>query len=167
MPDDPVTATFTITRDEYIRAMRRYYQTQLRPKRDLIGSVLSILGGMYLLQTDDMPGLAWMLVAVGVIFLLLVVYIVVLLPHLMYRYQPKLLAEYRLHFADDAIGFQTDEIDSKLKWSLYHSWLRDDEFYILYHGKRDVTVLPRRALADGADQRLAELLRHKIGPPLK
>lgn len=162
----PVEATFTISRDEYIRAMRRYYKTKLQLKRDLAGSVVAILAGIYLLRSTIMPGLAWLLVIAGAILLMLLIYAVVLLPHLIYRYQPKLQSEYRLRFRDDAIRFHTDEIDSELKWSIYHSWLRDAEFYILYHGKRDVSVIPRRALEDAADEQLAELLRQKIGPAL-
>lgn len=165
MPDS-VEATFTISRDEYIRAMRRYYKTKLQLKRDLVASVAAILAGIYVLQGTSMSGLAWLLIIAGAILLMLVIYAVILLPDMIYRYQSKLQSEYRLRFSDDAIGFQTDEIDSELKWSIYHSWLRDDEFYILYHGKRDVSVIPRRALENGADERLAVLLSQKIGPAL-
>lgn len=102
----------------------------------------------------------------GGFLLALVIYAICLLPYMIYRYQPKLKSEYHLQFRDDAIGFQTDEIDSELKWSIYHSWLRDAEFYILYHGKRDVSVIPRRALSDHADDRLADLLSLHIGRSL-
>lgn len=165
MPDS-VEATFTISRDEYIRAMRRHYKKKLQLKRDLAAGAVAILAGIYLLQATSLTWPAWLLVIAGAMLLLLVIYAVLLLPHLLYRYQPKLQSEYRLRFRDDAIGFQTDEIDSELKWSIYHSWLRDDEFYMLYHGKRDVSVIPRRALADEADQRLADLLNQKIGTAL-
>ena len=165
MPN-PVEATFTISRDEYIRAMRRHYKTKLQPKRDLVGSVIAVLAGVYLLKSTSMQGLAWLLVVAGAILLMFVIYALVLLPHLIYRYQPKLQSEYRLRFRDDAIEFRTNEVNSELKWSIYHSWLRDDEFYILYHGKRDVSVIPRRALKDGASERLTELLNEKIGPAM-
>jgi hypothetical protein len=156
-------ARFTISRDEYVRAIRRYYKTILHPKRDLVGSVIAILAGSYLLRTSTAPMLAWLLIAVGAILLLLVVYALILLPHLLYGSQPKLLSEYRLCFSDDGIGFHTDEIAAELKWSVYHSWNRDNEFYILYHGKHDVTVIPRRALDAESDLRLSELLGKRIG----
>ena len=95
--------------------------------------------------------------------LTLLVYAIFLLPHMIYRYQPKLKSEYRLRFRDEGIGFQTDEIDAQLKWTMYHSWIRDAEFYILYHGKRDISVIPRRALKGDADKNLGELLRQHIG----
>ena len=85
---------------------------------------------------------------------------------MIYRSQPKLKDEYRLEFRDDEIGFKTMHIDAKLNWSIYHSWLRDNEFYILYHGPRDVSVIPRRAFANGDDELLKDMLTRKIGPSI-
>jgi hypothetical protein len=163
---DEVTAVFTISQHEYIRAMRRHFQSKLQVKRDLVGSAVAIYAGVCFLQASPKSWLGWLLVSVGAVLLTLVVYAIFLLPRLLYHYQPKLQSEYRLQFGDDAIRFQTDEINSELKWPFYHSWLRDDQFYLLYYGKRDLAVIPRRALKDGADQRLAELLSNKIGPAL-
>ncbi len=53
----------------------------------------------------------------------------------------KTKSEYQLRFDNDAIRFKTDTIDSTLQWSTYHSWLRDNEFYILYHGSKEMTVI--------------------------
>ncbi len=120
--------------------------------------------GIYCLKTSALlPALAWLLVFAGALMLLLLMFAVLLLPHMIYRSQPKLKSEYRLRFRDEGIVFQTDEIDAQLKWTMYHSWIRDEEFYILYHGKRDVSVIPRRALKDEADKSLGELLRKHIG----
>ncbi len=107
--------------------------------------------------------MAWLLALAGGSMLTLLMYAVFLLPHMIYDYQPKLKSEYKLRFQDNGIGFKTDEIDAQLKWKMYHSWIRDAEFYILYHGKRDVSVIPRRALKDDADKNLSELLRKHIG----
>ncbi len=161
---ESVEATFTITRDEYVRAMRRYYKTKLQWKRDFVGGAVALVAGIYLLQTSTMiPAFGWLLVLAGGFMLALLMYAVFLLPHMIYRYQPKLKSEYRLRFWEDGIGFQTDEIDAQLKWAFYHSWIQDAEFYILYHGERDVSVIPRRALKDDADKNLSDLLRQHIG----
>ncbi len=71
---DAIETTFTITESEYVRAMRRHNKTQIQFFRDVIASILIIVGGVYLL----------------------------------------LFAEMRT-------------------WSVFSSWLRDNEFYILYH----------------------------------
>jgi len=84
---------------------------------------------------------------------------------MIYNSQPKLKDEYCLVFSDDGIRFKTDNIDSVLQWPIYQSWISDDDYYIMYHGKRDLSVIPRRALAEGDDARLREFLTERIGPP--
>ncbi len=161
---ESVEANFTITRDEYVRAMRRYYKNKLQWKRDLVGGIVALGAGIYCLQTSTLlPALAWLLVLAGCFMLTLLMYAIFLLPHMIYRSQPKLKSEYRLRFRDEGIGFQTDDIDAQLKWTIYHSWMRNAEFYLLYQGKRDVSVIPRRAIKDDADKNLGELLRKHIG----
>ena len=69
---ESVEANFTITRDEYVRAMRRYYKTKLQWKRDLIGGVVAFGAGIYCLQTSTShPALAWLLVLAGCFMLTL------------------------------------------------------------------------------------------------
>ena len=161
---ESVEANFTITRDEYVRAIRRHYKNKLQWKRDLVGGIVALGAGIYYLQTSTLlPALAWLFVLAGCFLLALLLYAIFLLPPMIYRSQPKLKSEYRLRFRDEGIGFQTDDIDAQLKWTMYHSWMRDAEFYLLYHGKRDVSVIPRRALKDDADKNLGELLQKHIG----
>ena len=161
-----ISTSFTITRDEYIRAMRQHYRTRLQVKRDLVGGAMAIAVGFYLLNKNEATTFAWFLIAAGIVLVSLVVYAIFVLPAWIYRSQPKLKDEYRLEFRDDGIGFKTKEIDAMLKWSIYHSWLRDKEFYILYHGIRDVSVIPRRSFANGDDELLIDMLERKIGPSL-
>ncbi len=162
---DPVVTTFTFTREEYVKAMKRHYKTALKVRRDVIAGVVAIVIGLYLAFTYGTAWFTWLLLVLGAILLSLVAYALFLLPRMIYNSQPKLKNEYRLSFADDGIGFETEGIDSTLQWSLYQSWLRDNEFYIMYHGKRDLSVIPRRALiSDDADRRLREMFENHIGP---
>lgn len=45
----PVSITFTYTRDEYILAMKRHYCATLKVGRDVIGGLLAMTTGIYLL----------------------------------------------------------------------------------------------------------------------
>ena len=144
--------------------MRRYYKTKIQWKRDFVASLVAMGAGIYCLLTSTLsPVLAWLMVLASCFMLTLLSYAMFVLPYMIYRSQPKLKSEYRLRFQDDGIGFHTDDIDAQLKWSMYHAWIRDNEFYILYYGKRDVSVIPRRALNDDTDNHLVELLRKYIG----
>ena len=146
--------------------MRRHYKFALQWKRDVVGGLLAIAGGLYLGLTTNTGGLAWFLVGAGSILLAMVAFVMLLLPGMIYASQPKLKNEYTLSFNDDGIRFKTNGIDATLQWSLYHAWLSDERFYIMYHGKRDLTVIPRRALTDAdADDTLRHLLTAHIGEP--
>ncbi len=160
---EPVEIRFTITREEYTRAMRRYYKTKLRIKRDLIAGVAMMIAGVCLIWTMDSVASAWLLLVAGGFLLIIVMYAMLILPHIIYRSQPKLKSEYRIQFREDVIIFQTNEINAELKWSIYHSWSCDNEFYILYHGKRDISVIPRRVLSESSDSRLEKLLLQNVG----
>ena len=163
----PIETTFTFTRDEYLLAMKRHYKTALNVWRDVFVGVAAIAVGLYLAFAYGTEWFVWLLVTLGAILLALVAYAIFLLPKMIYNSQPKLKNEYRLSFSDDGIGFKTDGIDSTLQWSLYQSWLSDNDFYVMYHGKRDLSVIPRRALvSDDDDSRLREMLENNIGPAL-
>lgn len=164
---DFVDVIFTIRRSEYIRAIRRYYKTKLALRRDGAISIVMLAVGIYLLRSISIPFFAWLLIVLSFCLLALILYSLFLLPQLLYRSQPKLKSEYRLRFREDAIRFQTDEIDSEMKWSFYHSWQRDQEFYLLYHGERDLSVIPRRALQSEDDERLFELLKRQISRQIR
>ena len=164
---DPIVVTFKFARDEYVRAIRRHYRSALKVRRDVIAGMAGIAGGLYVALASNLGWIGWLLFGAGVVLLTLVAYAMFLLPTMIYNSQPKLKNEYRLSFSDDGIEFKTDGIDSTLRWSLYHSWLSDDAFYIMYHGTRDLSVIPRRALTAGnADSRLREMLERKVGPAL-
>ena len=161
----PVSITFSFTRDEYIRAMKRHYRSTLKVGRDAITGLVALTVGIILLLRSSGGWPAWALLIVGVVLLLMVVYVVFLLPQMIYRSQPKLKDEYSLTFNDDGIAFKTRNIDSILRWSVYQSWLCDDDFYIMYHGKRDLSAIPRRTLSKDEDERLRKMLTENIGPP--
>jgi hypothetical protein len=164
---DPIGVTFTFTRDEYVRAMKRHYKTALNVRRDVVAGVAGIAVGLYLALASNFGWIGWLSFGVGASLLTLVAYAIFVLPSMIYNSQPKLKNQYRLSFSDDGIGFKTDGIDSTLQWSLYQSWRSDNEFYIMYYGKRNLSVIPRRVLTVGdADSRLLEMLERNVGPAL-
>lgn len=166
MNEIPIKAVFTVTREEYLRAVRRHYKTNIHVYRDISIGLAAIVAGIGMYFWNGIQLYSWVLIIPGLILLLLVAYAFLMLPKLIYHSDPKLKWEYSLSFYDDRIEFRTNEIESILKWQLYRAWLRDDEFYILYHGKRNISVIPRRAFdSDGSDNRLTKLLERKLGPP--
>ena len=144
--------------------MKRHYNRKLAVRRDICASSLAIVGGIYLILSSNSVWVGWLLLIPGAILLLMIGYALFLLPRLIYNSQSKLKQEYTLKFSDAGIAFKTSSIDSNLQWSHYQSWLSDDDFYILYHGARDLSVIPRRAIAKGDDERLRQYFTRMVGP---
>jgi len=149
-----------------MRAIRRHYRSKLSVTRDIIGGLVAISAGLYLLLSTEQSSIGWLLIVLGAILLGIVVCALFILPSMLYCTQPKLRSEYRLHFDDKGIRFETADIRAQLNWKLYHSWLCDGEFYILYHGKRDLTVIPRRSMTEDGCNQFVALLERNIGPRL-
>ena len=57
-----------------------------------------------------------------------------------------------------ASSFRTTAIDSRLAWSLYQNATEVRDFYLLYHGRRQFTVIPKRAFENETDRRAFEAL---------
>jgi hypothetical protein len=163
---DALETKFTITRAEYVRAMRKHNRTRIQPIRDIVASVVAILAGIYLLWYSETKVWGYVLVVPSVVMLAMIGYIKFIIPTLLYQTaKRKLSSEYWMQFREDGIRFRYADIDSSLKWSVFSCWLRDDEFYILYHDGTGCSVIPRRAFCDGDNERFSKLLVSVLGPP--
>ena len=165
---DAIETTFTITQSEYVRAMRRHNKTRIQFFRDVIASALIILAGICLLPFAQTRLWGGLLILPGVALLSMIAYIKLVVPISIYQAaKRKLSSEYRMQFRNDGLRFSYSDIDSSLKWSIFSSWLRDNEFYILYHDGVGCSVIPRRAFQGGDDEKFSRLLMTVLGPPTK
>ncbi len=161
---ESLSLSFSYQPGEYTRALRRVQISRLRAVRDVViaASVLVLAAFLWISN-----GYSWvvglMLVSILVFCLLLGVGVLVL-PALVSRSQPKLREPYTLRFSEEGIHFRTTGIDSNLSWSLYSSWRQDSDFVYLFHGPRDVTILPRRAFSNANDEALfLRLITRRFG----
>ena len=165
---EPIETKFIIGQNEYVRAMRRHNKSRIQPVRDVIASVIAVLAGSYLLWSADRKILGYALLVPGIILLAMIAYIKFVIPIRIFQAtKRKLSSEYWIQFRDDGMRFRYSDVDSSLKWSVFASWLRDNEFYILYHDGIGCSVIPRRAFCADDDERLSKLLASVVGPPEK
>ena len=161
---ESLSLSFSYHPGEYARALRRVQISKLRAVRDAViaASVLGLAAFLWLFN-----GYSWvvgvMLVSI-LFFCLLLGFGVFAVPVLVSRSQPKLREPYNLRFSDEGVHFRTTGIDSNLSWSLYSSWRQDSDFVYLFHGPRDVTILPRRAFSNADDEALfLRLINRRFG----
>lgn len=138
----PITASFTYEPGEFMRGLRRVLARRHRARFDsLIAVAIAAFGG-YLWITRGFGALPALLCGVSAVFLGLLGYGVLVLPRLVERSHAKLREPCTLSFSGEGIHFRTPTIDSRIDWSLYRAWAEDDEFLYLFHGKRDVSIVP-------------------------
>lgn len=160
-----VSASFTYNRAEYLRGFRRHRIASIGLKRDLLLGTAALIGGAYL-HFVSYSLVAALLLVVGIVLTAMVVFAVAIQPIIVYKAHPKLKKRYSLVFSDTGISFHTDEVDAKLKWSMYSGWNQDAEFFTLFYDQRELLIVPKRALAAGDELHLQTLLTQYVGPTL-
>jgi hypothetical protein len=157
-----VTLTFRYRPGEYIRAVNAHQLARARLVPDAAFSLVFLAAGLATLFLGGRENL-WFGVAMCALGLALPATFAIflfVLPRLMLAGSAKLHDEYQLTFSDAGIHFRTTAIDSRLAWSLYQSATEVRDFYLLYHGRRQFTVIPKRAFANETDRQAFEALLH-------
>jgi hypothetical protein len=91
-----------------------------------------------------------------------------IIPYVVFRRETKFRDEYALTFSPDSIHFRTANIDSQIKWAMYSRALVDSHSFVLYHGARSFTVIPKRVFQSSEQQTTFEqLLAQKVPKMIK
>jgi len=152
--DPTIHLTFRYTERDYLRAARANAASRARLWLDIPALVVSAFVGIYFLRS---PGTHWYgagMLGLSALLILMFVAAFVVIPRMVFRSDPKFQDEYSLDFSLEGIHFRTDHVDSQLQWSLYSKALIDIYSFVLYHGNRSFTVIPKRAF-ESADQQAA------------
>jgi YcxB-like protein len=155
-----VTITFRYRPGEYVRAVNAHQLARARLVPDAAFSLVFLAAGLAMLAFGDRSNfwLSVALCAIGLALPLTFAILLLVLPRLMIAGNGKLRDEYQLTFSDAGIHFRTTAIDSRLAWSLYQSVTEVRDFYLLYYGQRQFTVIPKRAFANETDRQAFETL---------
>jgi hypothetical protein len=151
--NESIHLSFRYSKGDIARATRSHYASRMRPRLDIVMAVLLAAAGAYLLRSPGSHSSGVFALGASVAFLLLLLAAFVIVPALAFRLQPKYRDEYSLIFSPEGIHFRTVHIDSRLQWSLYSHALVDAHSYLLYHGTRTFTVVPKRVFQNSEQQR--------------
>jgi hypothetical protein len=152
-----VTLSFRYLEQDYVRALRTHYAAHLHPRLDILLAI-ALAGGGIFLWNSERHWFAVTLVILSAILILMIVAAFTIVPLIVFRRQPKLHDEYSLDFSRDGIHFRTNNVESQLKRSLYSRALIDTHSYIIYYGKNQFTVIPKRVFQSGDQQHAFEQL---------
>jgi len=142
--DSTVHLSFRYSEQDYVRAMRAHLKSRLRLKLDIVVIVLAGALGLYEWRSLDSPWWGMGLVFLSAVLVIVLIVAFGIVPRMVFRGEPKFRDEYSLTFSGSGIHFQTAHINSQLEWSMYNRALVDIHSFVLYHGSRSFTVIPKR-----------------------
>jgi hypothetical protein len=158
-----INLSFRYAENDYVRALRAHYASQLRLPLDILVIIVLIGAGAYLWRSPSLHWLAVVGIALAVVFALMLIAAFTVIPALVFRREPKFRDDYSLVFSPEGIHFRTAHIDSQLQWSMYSRALIDAHSYVLYYGSRQFTVIPKRVLqSDDQRQAFEKMLAERI-----
>ena len=153
-----VNLSFRYSKSDIARGMRSHYASHMRPRLDIAMAVVLAAMGAYLWRSPSSHWSGVFFVGASAAFALFLFAAFVVIPLLAFRLEPKYRDDYSLAFSPEGIHFRTAHIDSQLQWSLYSRALVDTYSYILYHGSRSFTIVPKRVFQGAEQQRVFEEL---------
>jgi hypothetical protein len=159
---DDIHFAFRYQPGEYLSGIRANQFPRYRLLTDLGISLMILIVGMATLAWSQDFWLGVIFIALSLplpaLYLLSFLITPVMMGESLKREQ-----EYQLTLSDAGIHFQTESIDSRIAWSLYRRATRTARFYLLYYGRNQFTVIPRRVFKDdGEAQAFEELLRRQL-----
>jgi hypothetical protein len=163
METQALSLSFRYSEHDYVQAMRTHYASRLRLPVDVAVIIGMIVFGIYEVNSGSKTfGIAAMVVSV--LFALMLVAAFFVIPIYAFRSQPKFRDDYSLVFSPEGIQFRTANIDSNLQWSMYDRALIDAKSFILYYGKQQFTVIPKRVFGSAQQLEVFETMLRKHVP---
>jgi hypothetical protein len=155
-----VTLAFRYLPGEYVRAVRAHQLQNLRLVLDSIVSAMLLVAGAatLLFGAERYLWLGVTFCGIGLALPAIIAVALLVVPRIALAGNAKLREPYRLTFSDQGIRFETTSIESNLAWSLYTRVTEVRDFYLLYWGRREFTVIPKRAFATAAEMQAFDAL---------
>lgn len=163
---EPVNLHFRYTREEYVAAVRQFFDPFRLKFYGVFGALLLLLGIFAAVVSDD-PVYTWFLSIFGVVSLSLFYRSYFVAPRRWYGVVAA-RGDYTLRCSDEGIVFRAKDMESSLRWSLYREVRETERFYFLVYGKHAFSVIPKRVFTSARqEQDFRGLLSRHIAPALK
>ncbi|MET3494253.1 YcxB family protein [Variovorax boronicumulans] len=160
-----MTATFKISEDDYVDAMRLYGRMPRLARWVVIaiaaGLLLTAIFGSRQIQSGALGGLVG-----GTLVLLALRYLVLpMSARRHYRKYKGIQDEFSVELQDDCLRLWAAHGESRIIWTNLLKWRQDDRFVLLYLMPRLFHVLPKSVASQGFDvDALVERLNRHLGP---
>jgi|SRR5438876_3728022 len=168
MSEQEIKLEFSYTEAEYLSASRLLAFRTSDVMMRLIAFLVLVMVGLMVIPVLIPEFPIWAAVALALLVEAALLYnFLVRVPQQCFRGDRKFRDNYAFMFSNEGISVKTNQLDSKLSWSLYTKVIEGSGLYILVYGKdlRMMTVVPKRAFPNEMQENaFRDLLARHIGP---
>lgn len=156
--------SFQYTEDEYARACWMHTKGKLNPKFDAFVALGCVVFGVWsIIEGNKYTG--WGLLGLVAVLVGIVAISRYVVPKYVYRNSILEKGEYNFDFSNEGIHYTSNKIDSQFQWSMFTKVVKGSEHFLIYYGRNQFIIIPKRAFKSAEDLELFnELLKEHIPP---
>lgn len=133
---------------DLLHGYRLHFKRTLRLSLTILISVLSIGLGVFYLSLDKGLQVGYLLLIMPLVLIGILLFVFTVFPRILYKRDNKYDDQYTIVFEENGIDFEKKGTATHIDWLAYTKVYHDRNTYILYYGKNDFTIIPRRVFQD-------------------
>lgn len=151
----PVTITYSLSEDDFMRAARALWSYRsIGDRGNLVVAILAMAAGPALLINGF--GTGWLFIGAAALFVCLTA-LRNLLWRRAYRQMMKYTAPITASFAPETVSVSSAEGDNTLPWSSFKDYAETPQYYFLFIGWRGLSIIPKSAFNSDEDNEQTRL----------
>ncbi|MGD9679126.1 MAG: YcxB family protein [Vulcanibacillus sp.] len=159
---EQVNLQFNYNENEYVNAVQNYLLKKNKIKRDLIFSIILVVGGLIAMIFRGYSFIWLVNIFVGIFFVSIVYAIYYIFPAIRFKKEPIFGQDISLIINEDGVTFNYAKTNSVSKWSDYREILENNDFFYLVFGKNMYRILPKRIFTLSEVDTFKEVIKDKI-----
>lgn len=148
----PVRLRFYYAKHDVIQGYRLHFRNTLNLPLTFIVSCVSIALGIFYISYGSGTDVGYLLIVLPLLLLGILMFVLVIFPRILYRRDTKYGKEYTIDFSDNGVTFIRDSDNSPFNWAVYTRAVENRFAYILYFGRNDFTIIPKRLFTDREEE---------------
>ena len=137
---------------DLLHGYRLHFKRTLRLLLTILISILSMGLGVFYLSLDRGLQVGYLLLIMPIILIGVLLFVFTVFPRILYKRDNKYDDHYTIVFKENGIDFEKKGVPTHIDWPAYTKVYQDRNTYILYFGKNDFTIIPRRVFQSSEEE---------------
>jgi hypothetical protein len=151
-PMNQLRLRFFYNEKDVVTGYRLHFKSTLNLPLTFVVSALSIILGIFYLAFDSGTSVGYLLIVFPILLIGILLFVLLLFPRILYRRDKKYNELYAIVFSDEGIVFKKDSGEAGFDWFVYTRAIEDRNTYILYFGRNDFTIIPKRVFMTAEEE---------------